>query len=359
MMAAVKDYYETLGVEKGAGLDDIKKAFRKLARKYHPDLNPGDKAAEEKFKEVNEAYAVLGDPKKREEYDTLGRSPFAEAGWTGAAPPFEDIFEFGFGDLFGDVLGGHGARGAGVLRARGADLAAQVEVSLEEAFTGVTKRMTLAKESACARCGGTGAESTETCKKCKGTGALQQARGFFRLAQACPECGGTGRKVTKACPECGGAGKSYRTESMNVKIPQGVDDGSTVVLRGMGNAGVGGGPPGDLRLRIAVRRHRLFERREADVYIKLPLTFGEAALGAKVEVPTIDGKTKMTVPPGTQGGQRFKLQGKGFVPPGGGPRGDMYVDVEIAVPRDLDRSAREAVERIERSYKEDPRKRFK
>jgi molecular chaperone DnaJ len=354
-MAPVKDYYDILGLKKGASPEDVKSAYRKLARKHHPDVNPGDKAAEERFKEINEAYAVLGDPKKREEYDRFGKSPFEGTGWTDA-PPFEDIFEFGFGDIFSDIFGA-GARGAeGRAWARGADMVAGVEVTLEEAFTGVAKRMTLSREVPCTACGSTGVESSETCGKCGGSGRIQTSKGFFRLAQTCPGCGGAGRKVTKSCDGCGGRGKTYRTESTNVKIPAGVDSGSTVVLRGMGNAGIGGGPSGDLRLKVTVKPHPLFERRERDIYMKLPLTFGEAVLGAKVEVPTLDGKTKMTIPSGTQGGQRFKLSGKGFVSASGGPRGNMYLDAEIAVPRDLDKGAREAVKRIGEAYGEDPRK---
>jgi molecular chaperone DnaJ len=349
-MAAVKDYYEILGLKKGASLDEIKKAYRKLARKYHPDLNPGDKAAEEKFKEVNEAYAILGDPKKKEEYDRFGRATF-EGGPTWEAPPFEDIFEFGFGDVFSDIYGGPRAAEA----ARGTDIITRLDVSLEEAYTGLTRRMTISREVPCATCGGSGVESSTVCPKCKGSGQVSTSRGFFRMSQTCPECRGTGRKVTKACPACGGQGAAYKTETVNVKIPAGVDEGSTVRLRGMGNAGSGGAPPGDLRIRISVRPHTLFERKGGDIYLRLPVTFSEAALGAKVEVPTMDGKAMMTIPPGTQGGQRFKLTGKGFTSPKGG-RGDMYVDIAVAVPTELNAEAREALKRVDSAYKESPRK---
>lgn len=349
-MAAVKDYYEILGLKKGASLDDIKKAYRKLARKYHPDLNPGDKPAEEKFKEVNEAYAILGDPKKKEEYDRFGRATF-EGGPTWETPPFEDIFEFGFGDVFSDLYGGPRAAEA----FRGSDIITRLDVSLEEAYTGLTRRMTISREVPCASCGGSGVESSTVCPTCKGRGQLSTSRGFFRMAQTCPECRGTGRKVTKACPACGGQGATYKTESVNVKIPAGVDNGSTLRLRGMGNAGSGGGPPGDLRIRVSVRPHPLFERKESNVYLTLPVTFSEAALGAKVEVPTIDGKAMMTVPPGTQGGQRFKLKGKGFPSPTGG-KGDMYVDIAVAVPKEMSTEAQEAARRLDSAYRESPRK---
>ncbi len=352
-MAAVKDYYEILGLHKGAGVDDVKRAYRKLARKYHPDLNPGDKGAEERFKEVNEAYSVLGDPKKKEQYDRFGRTPFEGAAWGGEAR-FEEAFDFGFGDIFTDFFG-HGIK-RGPEAFRGADLVTGLEVSLEEAFTGVTKKMTLSREVACAECRGSGAKETATCPACRGSGSVQTSRGFFRMASTCPQCGGTGLKVTKTCRGCGGSGRRLSTETVTVKIPPGVDDGTVVRLRGLGNDGVGGGPPGDLRIKVSVRPHKLFERRGEHIYLKLPITFGEAALGAKVEVPTLDGTTKMTIPPGTQGGQRFKLSGKGFVPHGGGQRGNQYVDISIVVPKRLSRKAKEAVGLIEEAYGEGPRK---
>lgn len=355
-MAATKDYYNILGVGKGASADEIKAAYRRLARKHHPDLNPGDKASEEKFKEINEAYAVLGDAKKREEYDRFGKTPFAEGGpWFergfGGGMPFEDIFEFGFGDIFG--MGGRG------VPERGQDILMPLEVSLEEAFTGVTKKITVRKESSCPTCGGTGSAEFRTCDKCGGKGQVQSARGFFRVAQTCPACGGTGRRVTKACIQCAGQGFVTLTEAVNAKIPAGVDDGSVVKLRGMGNAGSGGGHAGDLLIRIALRPHHLFEKKDDDLYLKLPVTFVEAAIGAKIEVPTMDGTAAMTLPPGTQGGQRFKLKGKGFPSHKTGGRGDMFVDVNIAVPKDIGEKAKATLKDIASLYREDPRKGMK
>ncbi len=239
---------------------------------------------------------------------------------------------------------------------RGSDLVSGITISLEEAFTGTTKKMTLSREVSCAACKGTGIETANTCPTCQGTGRQQTSKGFFRTAQRCPDCGGVGRKVTKVCPQCSGHGKSFAAETANVRIPAGVDDGSTVRLRGMGNAGDGGGPAGDLRLRVTVTPHPFFERRGDDLRLKLPVTFGEAALGAKVEVPTIDGKAVMTIPAGTQSGQKFKLSGKGFIKPGTTERGNMYVSVEVAVPRFIDAGARIAIDEIERAYPENPRR---
>jgi molecular chaperone DnaJ len=363
-MAAVKDYYKLLGVEKKAGLDDIKKAYRKLARKYHPDLNPGDKSAEQKFKDLSEAYAVLSDEEKRREYDNYGRSPFEGAGGFG---PFGagarggsqtySTFDFDFGDIFGDIFGRTASGGArqAVFR-QGADIASPVEVTLEEAFRGVTKRMTYKREMPCNRCGATGVESSEYCPRCQGTGKTHISKGFFRVADRCSECGGTGRKTTKVCTDCSGMGKTFVTESVNVRIPAGVDNGSSVKLRGKGNGGLGGAPAGDLRLKVSVRPHELFERSGDDILIKLPVTFPEAALGAKVRVPTIDGSTMMTIPEATQGGRKFKLTGKGFARPGGRSRGDMYVTAAIAVPEKLGDDEREAIRKLASAYGEDPRK---
>jgi molecular chaperone DnaJ len=354
-MAKVKDYYEILGVKRGASTDEIKRAYRKLARKCHPDLNPGDKACEERFKELSEAYAVLSDPKKREEYDSFGRSPFEGRGFDFGSQNFEDVFGFGFGDIFSDMFG-TGMREARVRPARGADLVSSVDITLEEAFNGARKRLTVMREAQCGSCGGTGVASSTPCTRCKGSGRLQTSKGFFRVASRCPECGGTGTRVTRACKSCDGRGKAYRSETVDVKIPPGVEDGSVMRLKGMGNAGAGGGPNGDLRLKVNVLRHPVFERKGLDVFLKLPVTFGEASMGAKVEVPTIDGKAVMTLPSGTQGGQRFKLSGKGFPKQGGGPRGNMYVDTVIAVPRDISPAVKDAVKTIESAYTENPRK---
>ena len=356
MSPSVKDYYETLGIDKKASQDEIKKAFRKLARKYHPDLNPGDKTAEHKFKELNEAYEVLGDEKKRAEYNQYGRSPFE-----GGGPGFDhrsytsgDRFDFGgFGDVFSDLFGGAGTEAA---HAKGPDLVMGLELSLEEAFSGVTRQISFHREVNCKDCGGTGAETYRQCEKCRGTGRVSASRGFFKMAQPCSACGGTGRVTTKTCKACGGRGKTMHTEALKVKIPAGADTGSRVRIRGMGGAGIGGGPAGDLQIELTVKDHPIFKRKGDDIHVEVPVTFGEAVLGAKIEVPTIDGISAMTLPPGTQGGQRFKLSGKGFPSTKTGRRGNQYVTINIAVPRNVSDKAKSSIQETEGLYRESPRK---
>jgi len=358
-MAAVKDYYDILGVDRKASQEDIKKAYRKLARKYHPDLNAGDKAAEQKFKEINDAYGVLGDEKKRSEYDRYGSSPFAGgAGGPGSdyrAYTSGDRFDFGgYGDIFSDLFGGQaGTEASGM---QGPDLVMGLELSMEEAFSGVTRPITFNREVTCKECKGTGAETYQQCDKCKGTGRVSSARGFFKMAQPCPACGGTGRKITRYCKTCGGRGKVMHTESIKVKIPAGADTGSKIRVRGMGGAGQGSGPAGDLQIEITVRPHPLFTRKDDNLIINLPVSISEAALGAKIEVPTIDGVAAMTLPSGTQCGQKLKLKGKGFPSSKTGKRGDQYVEIKVVVPRDIPESAKSAFLEIDRLYKESPRK---
>lgn len=357
MAQQVRDYYEILGIDRKASQDDVKKAYRKLARKYHPDLNPGDKSAEQKFKELNEAYEVLGDGKKRADYDQYGRSPFE-----GGGPGFDyraytsaDRSDFGgFGDIFSDLFGAGGRTGSAELK--GPDLVMGLELSLEEAFTGVTKSISFTRETQCSACRGTGAETYQQCDTCKGTGKVQASKGFFKMSQYCPACGGSGKKITKACRSCAGRGKVVRPESIKVKIPAGADTGSRVRLKGMGGPGQGGGTPGDLQIEITVREHPVFKRTGDNIYVEVPVTFGEAALGAKIEVPTLDGASAMTLPAGTQSGQKFKLSGKGFPSTRTGKRGDQYVTIKIAVPKNVTEKARHAIQEIETLYRESPRK---
>jgi molecular chaperone DnaJ len=357
MAADVKDFYKTLDVNKDASQDEIKKAFRKLARKYHPDLNPGDKVAEQKFKELNDAYEVLSDAKKRAEYDQFGSSPFGAGrqGFEGFRTyDYRDFDAGGFGDIFGDLFGAGGK--AGPHHAKGPDMIMNLTLSLEEAFNGVTKPITFNHEVTCKTCNGQGAESSQICDVCKGAGTMRTSRGFFKMAQPCTACGGKGRKVTKVCAACGSRGAIMQTETLKVKIPRGADTGSRVRLKGMGGAGAGGGPAGDLFIEITVRPHRVFKRKGDDISLDLPVTFGEAVLGAKIEVPTIDGIAAMTLPAGTQGGQRLKLSGKGFPSTKTGVRGNQYIDIKIIVPKDIDSKAEGVIKEVDALYRENPRK---
>ncbi|HCC68391.1 MAG TPA: molecular chaperone DnaJ [Nitrospiraceae bacterium] len=354
MATAAKDYYEILGVGRTATDAEIKKAFRKLARKYHPDLNPGDKTAEQKFKEISEAYEILGDPKKRADYDRFGKAIFEGPGFEGFRPS-DSGFDFGFGgveDIFPDLFGERRRPRAAY---KGADMYMGLELSLEEAFKGATRPITITREVICKACGGSGAEAYQACDKCKGTGKIQTAKGFFRMTQSCTSCGGTGRKITKACKACVGRGKTVFTEAINVKIPAGVDTGSIVKLSGMGGAGEAGGPSGDLHMEITVRPHQVFSRKGDDLYVDVPVTIGEATLGGKIDVPTIDGTASMTLPPGTDSGQKFKLKGKGM-PNRSGARGDEFVTIKIVVPKHLSEKAKNSMKDIEASYGKKPRR---
>jgi|WetSurMetagenome_2_1015567.scaffolds.fasta_scaffold00085_50 molecular chaperone DnaJ len=356
MAADTRGYYKTLGVSKDATQDEIKKAYRKLARKYHPDLNAGNKQSEEKFKEISEANDVLGDEKKRAEYDSGGAFDFGGQAHEGVRG-----FNFGggagaadFSDIFGDLFGG-GHYSYEPERMRGEDLLMHLDLSLEDAFRGSTMSIPLSRNVSCAACGGSGAESQETCSKCKGTGRIQEGKGFMRMAQICRDCGGKGKKTTASCKRCSGRGTADHSETIKVKIPAGADDGSIIRLKGKGNAGKGG-PAGDLIIEIALRPHVILRKDGKDINVQLPVTFGEAALGAKIEVPTLDGVSVMTLPAGTQGGRRFKLGGKGYIDSKTGRRGDQYVEIRIAVPKDINDKTKDAINVIEQSYKESPRK---
>ena len=361
---AKRDYYEILGVPRDADEKTIKRAYRKLARRYHPDVNPGDKTAEQRFKEINEAYDVLSDPQKRAQYDRFGHAAF-EAASAGPGPEAGFAFEasrgFGFGDIFSDLFGdlfGRHARREEAGPVRGSDLVYSMELDLEDAVFGLSTQITLQREAPCETCRGSGAEpgsKPEACGHCNGTGQVILVRGAIRITQTCPRCGGSGRVNPSPCRTCGGRGRVLKTERLNVKIPPGVDNGSRVRLAGMGEAGQRGGPPGDLFIVTRIRPHPFFERRGDNLYCEIPITVTEAALGAKVEVPTVDGMAHMTVPPGTQTGTRFRLRGKGVPHLTGGGRGDQYVTVRVVTPTVVDERGRRILRDLEQVYPENPR----
>ncbi|WP_427339529.1 molecular chaperone DnaJ [Caloranaerobacter sp. DY30410] len=341
-----RDYYEILGVSKNASEQEIKKAYRKLAKKYHPDLNPGDKEAEQKFKEINEAYEVLSDPEKRARYDRFGH-----AGVNGnAAGGFEQGFGGfegfgGFGDIFDDIFeafGGGFSRRRKSGPKRGADLKYTLDLEFEEAAFGVEKEIKIRRTENCSVCNGTGAKpgtKKTTCPKCNGTGELRYAHntpfGQFVNVRTCDRCHGTGEIIEVPCSNCGGTGKERRLRKINIKIPAGVDTGSVIPLRGEGEPGEKGGPPGDLYVYINVLPHEIFEREGNDVICEIPITFVQAALGATIEVPTLDGKVRYKIPEGTQTGTIFRLKNKGIPYIRGNGRGDQYVKVKVQVPKKL------------------------
>lgn len=349
MSTATQDYYELLGVKRDASIDEIKKAYRRLARKYHPDLNPGDKNAEKKFKEINEAYEVLSDSKKRAEYDQFGKAE------PGTGPGFEGFrtrgFDFGFGggeDIFSDLFRNFRQDD---MPLKGADLVTSFEITLEEAYKGATKPISLTKETVCKTCSGSGAEDSQTCSQCRGLGSLKQSRGVFKMSQPCPSCKGRGKVITRVCKSCKGKGVGVGAETIKVKIPPGAETGSRIKLKGMGGAGIKGGPPGDLYIELAVKRHPVFKREGHDIYAEVSVTFIDAVLGAKIQVPTLDGTVTMTLPPGTDSGKRFRLKGKGIPNRKTGIKGDEFAVIKIIVPKTVNAKTKEALHEIEKAYK--------
>ena len=354
-MAEKRDYYEVLGLQKGASEDEIKKAFRKLALKYHPDKNPGDKEAEEKFKELNEAYSILGDPEKKAKYDQFGHAGVdPNAGFGGAGGfegfgGFEDIFDM-FGGMFGGGRAG-GARRNGPRKGR--DLQHAMTITFEEAAFGTEKKVKLNKRVKCTHCDGSGAEpgtSKSTCPKCGGTGQItrnqQTPIGTFQTSTTCDRCGGTGEIIETPCKECGGTGKIKKSVTLSVKIPAGVDDGSVITLRGQGEPGEHGGPEGDLHIVLRVKPHKLFKRIGNDLQIEIPITFEQAALGDELVVPTLNEKVKYKIPAGTQPGTIFRLKGKGIHPEKFGRNGDLYIKVNLEVPNKLNGKQKEAIKKM-------------
>ena len=361
-MAEKRDYYEVLGVQKGASAEEIKKAFRKLTKENHPDLHPGDKACEERFKEANEAYEVLSDEEKRKKYDQFGHAAFdPNAGFGGGG--YGDFSGFGgFGDLFSDLFGGLGgasARANPNAPRRGESIRAAVNISFEEAAFGCKKDVTVTKVETCADCKGTGCApgtTPEICPDCKGTGSVTVSQrtpfGVMQSASPCSKCRGTGKIIHQPCKSCRGVGSIRRQHKIEVNIPAGIDDGQTISKPGGGNAGVNGGPAGDLLVTVIVRPHPLFERDGNSVLLNQEISFSQAALGADIEVPTIDGKVKLKIPEGTQPDSTFRLRGKGIPNLRGSGRGDQFVTVSVKVPKNLTGSQKELLRQFAASMGE-------
>ncbi len=360
-MPEKKDYYEVLGVDRGVSDDELKKAYRKAAKKYHPDLHPGDKEAEAKFKEVNEAYEVLSDAEKRARYDQFGHAgvdPNFGAGQGGAYGA--GGFDFGdLGDIFGQFFGGGfggGRRANPNAPRRGEDAASNVNLSFEEAAKGCKKEIQITRVESCEACHGSGAEpgsETKTCPSCHGSGRITVTQrtplGAMQTQRVCDQCRGTGKIIEKPCHACAGKGRLRRTVTRTIDIPAGIDDGQIINLRGGGDAGVNGGPSGDLHVHVTVRPHPIFERDGFDVFCEIPITFTQAALGAEITVPTLDGKVKFTVHEGTQPGDEFKLRGKGIQRLNYTGRGDQYVKISVEVPRDLSAKQKEILKSFDES----------
>ena len=353
-----RDYYEVLGVSKGASEDELKKAYRRLAKKYHPDLNPGDKAAEASFKEVNEAYEVLSDKEKRARYDQFGHAGVdpnfnPNGGGFGGFGGFTDMGDIDLGDLFGSFFGGGFGGGGGSRRnapQKGETVRAGVTITFEEAAFGCEKEVTVSRTEQCDVCKGTGCApgtTAEICPDCHGSGTVRIQRGgggfSFSTTTSCPKCRGTGKIIHQPCKTCGGGGTVRKQKKLAVTIPAGIDDGQAVSLRGQGGAGRNGGPAGDLLIGVTVKPHPIFRREGTSVYMDQPVSFVQAALGAELEIPTLDGKVKWTLPEGTQPGTTFRLNGKGIPGLGGRGRGNQYVTVKVQVPTNLNKEQKEAL----------------
>lgn len=359
-MAEKQDYYETLGLSKGANADEIKKAYRSLAKKYHPDMNPGDKEAEQKFKEVNEAYGVLSDPDKKSKYDQYGHAAFDPNAGFGGGGGFGGFDGFDMGDIFSSFFGG-GSRSTNRANQpiHGDDLGVRVTISFEEAVFGCKKEVSYARVQKCDDCHGSGAAkgtSPEKCSRCSGTGTITtQQRTMFGVMQqqsACPECRGTGKKIKTPCKNCSGKGYVRITKKLDVTIPAGIDDGQRIALRSQGDEGRNGGVAGDLIISVSVRPHPIFERDGNDLYCDVPITFTEAALGAKIKIPTLDGSVDYDIPEGTQTGTVFTLKQKGVTNVNGRSRGNLYATVVVETPKNLTEEQKDLLRKFDSKAEE-------
>jgi molecular chaperone DnaJ len=352
-----ESHYETLGVAKNASADELKKAYRKLARQYHPDRNPGDAEAEKRFKEVQGAYDVLSDPDKRKQYDQFGSTNGA-----GPGPTNVDFSDFDLGDIFGGLFGRGRGGGAQQPRGqRGSDVEVEVRISFEDSLRGLQTTVPATLELACHTCHGTGAApgtAPKRCPQCEGSGVVATSQGLFALQQPCPTCRGNGTIVDTPCPTCKGSGRERRTKRYTVRIPAGVKDGTKIKLKGKGEAGWGGAPAGDLFVVTRVEPSRIYERRGDDLVLDVPVTFGEAALGATVEIPTPEGRVSLKVPAGSQDGKMLRVKGRGSPRLSGSGSGDLLARVRVSVPSKLSKAEREALESFEKASHSNPRERL-
>ncbi len=354
---AKRDFYQVLGVPRNATEDAITKAYRRLAMKYHPDRNPDDKEAEERFKEAKEAYEVLTDAQKRSAYDQYGRAGLDAARGAGQGFSPSDAFGDIFGDMFGDIFGG-GRRGGRSAVYRGADLRYELTLDLEQAVFGTATEIDFQTVAECAECGGSGAargHTPVTCEACSGTGQVRISQGFFAIQQTCPRCKGRGSIIKEPCPKCAGHGRMRTTKRLAVKVPAGVDNGDRIRLAGEGEAGRNGGPPGDLYVEIVVREHPIFERDHAHLSCEVPVSFATAVLGGSIEVPTLEGQAMIKVPAGTQSGRVFRLREKGIKPVRGGATGDLFCRVVVETPIELNAEQKELLRKLENSLAADGR----
>ncbi|MDX2163987.1 MAG: molecular chaperone DnaJ [Gammaproteobacteria bacterium] len=360
MANAKRDYYEVLGLQKNASADDIKKSYRKLAMKYHPDRNPGDKASEEKFKEAKEAYEVLSDDKKRSMYDQFGHAGAQQGGFGGfgfdpsqahAAGDFADMF----GDIFGDIFGARGGRRSGSGRThaqRGADLRYDLSLTLEQAVFGKTLEVRIPTLARCNTCEGSGAKkgtTATTCSTCGGAGQVRMQQGFFSIQQPCPDCHGTGKMIKNPCSDCRGEGRKHEYKTLAVKIPAGINDGDRIRLSGEGEAGLNGGPPGDLYVQVHVQPHNIFHREDNNLICEMPISFATATLGGKLDVPTLEGHVELKIPSETQSGKMFRLRGKGVKSVRGGGVGDLICRVTVETPVKLSQAQKDLLKTFDDS----------